>query len=119
MPRLTHRERRVLMAIPHLWPDGDSHDLKIAGMDHEAISYALQHLIGLKLVGATMYDSGHPLAPYYRDVELTTVGEELRRDIGRPVVLRFLGSEWKWMVTTLLAVCSMALSIWNYLHATH
>src|SRR5690242_2256124 len=77
-PRLKSLERKILLSIPSLFPDGDSDDLKIRGASREAISYAIQHLVGLKLISASEHEGEHLLALYYRDVELTPQGEELR-----------------------------------------
>lgn len=116
-PRLNSLERRVLLGIPDLFPDGDSDDLRNLGSDREAVSYALQHLIGLKLARASSHEGVHPFAPYFRSVELTTEGEELRRDLARSRLVRWLESEWKWLASTVIAVCALALSLFNFFHS--
>jgi hypothetical protein len=117
IPRLTRHERKVLLRIPGLFPDGDSADLKIPGVSPEAISYVMKHLIGLGLVSASSHQGVHPLAPYYRDVELTTEGEELRRDLARWRLVQWFDREWKWVLPNLIALCALAMSLWNFFHA--
>lgn len=116
IPRLTRHERKVLLSIPSLFPDGDSDDLKIPGVSPEAISCAMQHLIGLGLVSASSHQGVHPFAPYYRDVELTTEGEELRRNLARWRFVRWFAREWKWVLSSLIAVCALAMPLWNFFH---
>ena len=115
-PDLTELERRVLMEIPALFPDRDSDDLHIPGADRESISYAIQHLIGSGLATASAHEGVNPFAHYYRDVELSPEGEQLRRHFARPWVWRFVATEWKWLATTLLALTSLGLSILNLWH---
>jgi len=117
IPRLSRHERRVLLSIPSLFPDGDSDDLKIPGVTPEAISDAIQHLIGLGLVSASSHQGVHPFAPYYRDVELTTQGEQLRRNLARWWLVRLFGREWKWILSTLIAACVLVISLWKFFHA--
>ena len=116
IPRLNKHERKVLLSIPSLFPDGDSDDLNIPGVSREAISYAIQHLIGLGLVSASSHPVEHPFAPYYRDVELTTEGEELRRSLARWWLVQWLAREWKWLLSNLIALCALAMSLWNFFH---
>lgn len=115
-PRLTRHEREVLLGIPSLFPDSNSDDLKIPRASREAISYAIQHLIGLGLVNASTHQGVNPFAPYYRNVVLTTEGEELRRNLERWWVVQWLGRELKWLITTLIALCSLAMSLWNFFY---
>jgi hypothetical protein len=116
IPRLTRQEREVLLRVPSLFPDGDSDDLKVSGVNPEAISYAIQHLIGLGLVSASSHQGANPFAPYYRDVELTTEGEQLRRNLARLWLVQWFGREWKWVVSSLIAFCVLAISLWNFFH---
>lgn len=115
-PRLTALERRVLLSVPGLFPDGDSDDLKFDVTTPGQISYALQHLIDLKLVVASQHEGVHQYAHYFRDVELTPLGTELARDFGRPWIVRFWSRDWKWLLNTAIAVVALILSIWNLLH---
>lgn len=118
IPRLNRHERAVLIAIPSLFPDGDSDDLKIPGVSREAISYAIQHLIELGFVNASSYPGVHPFAPYYRDVQLTTEGEQLRRNFARQWLVRWFERDWKWIFSNLIALCALGLSLWNFFHAS-
>ena len=112
--QLSQQERQVLLSIPSLFPDGDFDDLKLPGVSDEALSYTIQHLIGLRLVTATSHEGVHPWAPYYRDVELTSEGEELRRHLARSRIARLFEREWKWLVSTLIASIALLLSLWNF-----
>jgi hypothetical protein len=116
IPRLTRQEREVLLSVPSLYPNGDSNDLKIPGVSREAISHAIQHLIGLGLVSASSHQGADPFAPYYRDVELTTEGEQLRRNLARWWLAQWFGREWKWVLSNLIAFCALAISLWNFFH---
>jgi hypothetical protein len=62
VPRLNRLERRVLLQIPLLFPDGDSDDLKIRKADKEEISYAIGHLKGLGLLTASNHTGVNPMA---------------------------------------------------------
>lgn len=119
-PRLSTLERRVLLGIPMLFPDGDSDDLNIPRADRDEISYAIQHLIGLKLVAASYVEEGsNPYGPRcYCGVVLTTDGEELRRDLERHWLVRWLETEWKWLLSNAIALCALVLSLWNFFHSS-
>jgi hypothetical protein len=114
--RLTQLERHVLISLPSLFPDGDTDDLVGPGKSREAISCAMQHLIALGLVSAHRDEGVHPLAPYYHNAELTAEGEELRRDLARHWLVRWLELEWKWLVATAIGLCALVLSLWNFFH---
>jgi hypothetical protein len=116
IPRLTREERKVLLSVPSLFPDGDSDELKLPGVSREAISNAIQHLIGLGLVRASSYQGSDPFAPYYRDVELTTEGEQLRRNLARWRLVQWFGREWKWVLSSLIGLCLLAIALWKLLH---
>jgi len=100
----------VLLAVPKLFPD----DLVGPGDNDEEISYAIQHLIGLGLVTASSHETDNPFAPYHRDAELTTKGEQLRRDLARSWLVRWLELEWKWLLSTAIGLCALGLSLWNF-----
>jgi hypothetical protein len=117
LPRLTCFEKRVLCAIPDLWPDCDSDDLPPKLGKAEAISYALTTLLKFDLISASEHEGMHPLAPYYRDVELTPAGIDLQRDLARNAVLRFLTGEWRWIITSVFTALSLTLSLWNFYHS--
>lgn len=110
-PRLEKLEREVLLRVPSLFPEGDSADLKIPGADREQISYAIQHLVGLGLLRASRHEDANPYAPYHLDVELTTAGEELRRDLARKPAARWWERNWKWFFPTAIAACMLGLSL--------
>jgi len=61
--RLSQLERRILIAFPKLFPDGDTDDLVGSGDNDEEISYAIQHLIGLELVTASSHAADNPTHP--------------------------------------------------------
>ena len=115
-PRLSPLERHVLISFPLLFPDGDTDDLASPGRSREAISYAVQHLMALGLVSASSHEGVHPLAPDYRDAVLTAEGEELRRDLARPRLVRWLELEWKWLLSTVIGLCALGLSLWNFFY---
>ena len=115
IPHLLPLERRVLLGIPQLFPEGDSDDHQV-GASREHISCAINGLIGMKLVSASYHQGVNPLAPYYCNVELTPEGTQLVRYMARPVVVRFLQSEWRWVLTTAMSLVALVVSVWTALH---
>lgn len=115
-PRLDPIERQILLDFPALFPDGDTDDLVNPGRGREAISYAIQHLIGLGLVNASGHEGVHPDAPYFLDAKLTAEGERLRRDLERLWLVRWLEAEWKWLIGTAIALCGVGVLLWNAFH---
>jgi hypothetical protein len=116
-PRLTKFERRVLLEIPSLYPDGDSDDLEGARVNKDNLSFSLQLLKSLGLIYASEWPMENPDAPYFRDVSLTPAGELLRRDLARSWFVRLWEREWKWIISTAFSPPAFILSVWNFLHS--
>jgi hypothetical protein len=114
-PHLTPLERQVLFGIRDLCPDDVDTDYLASPLkvSREAISYAVRHLIELKLVSAPDREGVNPLAPNFYDASLTAEGEQLRRDLARYWWVRWLADEWKWLVSTAIGVSALVLSLWN------
>lgn len=100
-----------MLRIPRLFPDGDSDELVRPGLSRENISEAITTLIGLGLVAASAHDGVHPFAPYYRDVELTPAGEQLRRELAPWCVVRWWEKHWRWAIATIIALGGAA-AVW-------
>ena len=112
---LTNNEIKIIRNFSILFPDGDTDDfIEKLKITREQVSYAMQHLIQMEFVDASIHDGENPFAPYYRNATLTYKGEQLRRDLLRCWIIRFLEKEWKWLVSTLIGLVALILSLWNF-----
>jgi hypothetical protein len=109
---LSNLEKQVLRAIRKLPPGGHASDLEIEASEEE-IAGAIDSLRARNLVSGTIFRTEKTHMNYYIGLDLTPAGHDVLREGDRHWFVRFVLSDWKWSITTLIAVAALIVALFK------